>query len=164
MKLNKTLALAALVAGGILTTTVVVQAEDTSKPATPAAPATPTPPAAPAVGARPPGARGALNLDYLATQLALSDDQKAKAKPVFDEMRQKMGELRKDTSLEQTERRAKMKEIRDDTSTKLKAIFTPEQFEKWQKMAPATRRPPGTAGTPPAAKVPATPDAAKSPQ
>jgi Spy/CpxP family protein refolding chaperone len=160
MKLNKTLMIAALVAGNVLAATVAVRAQDST---TPAAPATPTAPATPAPGARPPGARGAMNFEFVATQLALSDEQKTKAKPVFDEMRQKMGDLRKDTTLEQTERRAKMKEIRDDTNTKLKEIFTPEQYAKWQKMAPGARRPGGANGAPPAA-APAAPAAPKPPQ
>ena len=137
--------MAALVAGSVFTAAVTVQAQDSTN----------TPPPT----ARPPGARGGfMNLDYVATQLALTDDQKTKAKPVFDDMRQKYTDLRKDTSLEQTERRAKMKEIRDEANTKLKDIFTPEQYEKWLKMAPGNRRPPGGAGGPPSA------GAAKPPQ
>ena len=158
MKLNKTLMIAALVAGSVFTAAVAVQAQDA---ATPPPPATPPPAARPPGG---PGARGAMNFDYVATQLALSDDQKPKAKPVFDEMRQKMTDLRKDTTMDQTERRAKMKEIRDDANTKLKDIFTAEQFDKWQKMAPGTRRPPGGAGAPPAATAPSAPAAPKPPQ
>jgi Spy/CpxP family protein refolding chaperone len=138
MKLNKTLMIAALVAGGMFAA-VAVQAQNSTN--------TPPPPGGP-------GARGRMNFENIATQLALTDDQKTKAKPVFEEMQQKMTDLRKDTSLEQTDRRAKMKEIRDNANTKLKEIFTPEQFEKWQKMAQGNRRPPGGAGAPP---PPATP-------
>ena len=92
-----------------------------------------------------------MNLDYVAAQLALTDDQKTKAKPVFDEMRQKIIDLRKDTSIEQTERAAKMKEIREAANTKLKDIFTSEQYDKWLKMARGNRRPPAGAGAPSAA-------------
>jgi len=162
MKLNKTLMIAALVAGTVLTAAVAVQAQPATPPATPAIPAAPAAPGTPGAlppGARPPGLRGGMNIDYVATQLALTDDQKTKAKPVFDEMRQKMTDLRKDTTLEQTERRAKMKEIRDDANTKLKDIFTPEQYEKWLKLAPVTRRPPSGAGAPPAAGAPQAPKA-----
>lgn len=140
MKLNKTLMIAALVAGGLFAAEVAVQAQDsTNKP----------PAGAPPQGG--PGARGRMNFDNIATQLALTDDQKTKAKPVFDEMQQKMADLRKDTTMEQTDRRAKMKEIRDNANTKLKDIFTPEQYDKWQKMAQGNRRPPGGAGAPPPA-------------
>jgi len=139
MKLNKTLMIAALVAGGMFAA-AAVQAQDSTN----------TPPA----GARPPGGPGArprMNFELIATQLALTDDQKTKAKPVFDEMQQKMTDMRKDTTLEQTDRRAKMKEIRDNATTKLKEIFTPEQFDKWQKLSQGPRRAPGGAGAPPPA-------------
>jgi len=112
----------ALVAGGVLAADVAVYAQD----------ATNTPPTQHA----PAPARGRMNFDAIATQLALTDGQKAKAKPVFEEMNQKMIDLRKDTTLERPDRAAKMKEIRDDASAKLKEILTPEQFQKWQNMGP----------------------------
>jgi periplasmic protein CpxP/Spy len=133
MKLNKTLMIAALIAGSMFAADMAVRAQDASN----------TPPA----GARPPGgpgARGRMNFDNIAKELALNDEQKTKAKPVFEEMQQKMTDLRKDTSLSQDDRRAKMKEIRDDSNKKLKDIFTTEQFDKWQKMN-QNRRPQGAA-------------------
>jgi hypothetical protein len=99
----------------------------------------------------------------IATQLALTDDQKAKAKPIFDEMSQKMADLRKDTTVQGQDRRAKAKEIRDDATTKLKDVLTPEQFAKWEKMAQGNRRPPGGPGAPPAATPPAAPPPATTP-
>src|SRR5580700_3120671 len=106
MKLNKTLMIAALIAGTVFATDYAVRAQDSTN----------TPPA----GARPPGGPGArggrMNFDNIATQLQLTDDQKEKAKPVFTDMQQKMQDLRGDTSLDATDRRAKMKEIRDDTT------------------------------------------------
>jgi Spy/CpxP family protein refolding chaperone len=137
MKLNKTLMIAALVAGSVFAADVAVRAQDaTNKPA---------------AGA-PPGARGRMNFDSIATQLALTDDQKPKVKPVIEEMQQKMADLRKDTSVAQEDRRAKMKEIRDAATAKLKDILTPEQLDKWTKMQqPGNRRPPGGAGGPPPA-------------
>jgi Spy/CpxP family protein refolding chaperone len=151
MKLNKTLMIAALVAGSVFAADMAVLAQDSSN----------TPPA----GARPPAGRGRMNFDSISTQLALTDDQKTKAKPVFDEMMTKMADLRKDTSMDATERRAKMKEIRDDATTKLKDILTPEQLDKWQKLNQGGRRPPGGAGTPPpAGGTPPPPPADKTQQ
>jgi Spy/CpxP family protein refolding chaperone len=140
MKLNKTLMMAALIAGSVFAADVAVRAQI----------ATNTPPA----GANRPGgpaARGRTNFDSIATRLALTDDQKTKAKPVFEELQQKRADLRKDTSLKPADRRAKVKEIRDAATAKLKDILTPEQLEKWQKMEQGNRRPPGGAGTPPPA-------------
>jgi len=146
MKLNKTLMIAALVAGSMFAADVAVRAQDaTNKPA---------------AGARPPGglrARGGMNFDGIATQLELSEDQKTKAKPVFDGMRQKMADLFKDHTLNQADRRAKIRQIRDEANAKLKEILTPEQYDKWMKMGPGNRRPPSAGAPPPAG-------GAKSPQ
>lgn len=128
MKMTKTLALAALLAGGLFAGNAL-QAQDSST-------------------APPARQRGrGLNIDNLAKQLDLSDAQKPKVKAVLDEMQKKMRELRLDTSLSREDRRAKMKEIRDASSTKLKDILTADQFAKWEKMRPAGRR--NGAGTPP---------------
>lgn len=139
MKLNQTLMIAALIAGSVFAADVAVRAQDSTNK--------------PAVGAPPggPGARGRANFDNIATQLALTDDQKTKAKPVFEEMQQKMRDARQDTTITNpTERRAKNKEIRDATTAKLKAILTPEQLVKWEKMGQGQRRPGGAGGPPPA--------------
>ena len=95
----------------------------------------------------PPLAR--MNFDAIAKRLALTDDQKTKAKPVFVEMMQKMRDLRQDSSLQPADRRAKVKEIRDAATVKLKDILTAEQLDKWQKMGPGNRRPPAGDAKPP---------------
>jgi Spy/CpxP family protein refolding chaperone len=133
MKLTKTLILAALCAGSLFAADTTLRAQDAT---------TNTPPAgAPAGG----GMRGrGLNFDQVSKQLELTDDQKPKVKAVLDDMQQKMRDLRNGadySSLSQDDRRAKMKAIRDDVTTKLKDILTPDQFAKWQKMAPGQRRP-----------------------
>jgi len=138
MKLNKTLMIAALVAGSVFAADVAVRAQD----ATTNKPAAGVPPGGP-------GARGRMNFDAIATQLALTDEQKTKAKPVFEEMQQKMREARQDTTItDPTERRAKNKEIRDAATAKLKDILTPEQLAKWEKLGQGQRRPQGGAGAP----------------
>ena len=157
MKANKTILIAVLAAGSLLVWSPALRAGDTNTP-----PSTP-PAGAPPAGQRPPGMRGALTLDQLAQQLNLTDDQKAKVKPILEARDQKMRELRGDTSLTREDRSAKMKALRDDMTTQMKAVLTPEQFDKWQKMPPAGRDrrngpPPGgnppPAGTPPPATAP----------
>ena len=150
MKMTKTFALAALMAGSLLAGTTL-QAQD--------APPHPTPPNAPGGPGGPggPGMRGRPNFDQIAKQLDLTDDQKPKVKAVLDEQQQKMNDLRKDTATAPEDKRAKAKEIRDSATAKLKEILTPEQFAKWQKMGPARQRPAGAGGPPPA-------DAPKPPQ
>jgi Spy/CpxP family protein refolding chaperone len=131
MKLTKTLAIAALMAGGLFAGSAL-QAQDNTN----------TPPA----GARPggPGMRARPNIEQITKDLGLSDDQKAKVKTLMEDQAKKVQELRADTSLSQEDRRAKMKEIRDDMVSKMKEILTADQFEKWQKMMP--RRPQGGPG------------------
>ena len=127
--------IAALVAGSVFAADVAVRAQDaTNKPAAGAPPGGP-------------GARGRMGFDAIATQLALTDEQRPKAKPVFDELQQKQAALRQDTSLSQEDRTAKRKEIRDAATAKLKDILTPEQLTKWEKMQQGQRRAPG--GPPP---------------
>ena len=153
MKPNQTLMIAALIAGGVCAASVAVRAQDTTTPPTAPAQATapaPATPAAPATApAHPPGAPVVRNrFEMIAQRLALSDDQKAKAKPVFEEVAQKQAAVRADTSLDPVAKRAKIKEIQADASNQIKEILTPEQFDKWQKMQPMRRpapRPPAAA-------------------
>ena len=136
--------IAALVAGNLLAWSPALRAADTNTP-----PATP-PAGAPPGGQRPPGMRGP-NLDQLAQQLNLTDDQKAKVKTILDGQMQKMRELRNDTSLSPEDRRPKMQSIREETMAQMKAALTPDQFDQWQKLTQRNRRPggPGGPGGPP---------------
>ena len=152
MKSTKTMFFAALAVGGLLALSMAVRAADTN-----------TPPSAPPVGQRPPGMRGGPTLDQLTQQLSLTDDQKAKVKIVLDARDQKLKDLRADTTLSPEDRRAQMQAIRQDVTAQLKAILTPEQFAKYQKMTPMGRGPrngpppggnPPPAGTPPPAAPP----------
>jgi Spy/CpxP family protein refolding chaperone len=119
MKMTKTLALAALVAGSLLAGTAL-QAQDAPKEK-------------PAMHGRP-------NADQIAKELNLTDDQKTKVKAVLDDQQTKMKALREDKSLSKEDRQTKSKEIREATQTKIKAILTPEQAEKWQKMQHGGRK------------------------
>lgn len=138
MKMNKSIWLAALVAGSLFAGASALQAQDTNS-ATPPASDAPKP-----IRARP-------GFDMIAKQLNLTDDQKPKVKPIIDDMMAKIRDVRTDQSLSPDDRRAKMKEIRDAAGTKLKEVLTPEQYDKWTKMGPRGGRPPGSTPRPPAA-------------
>ena len=130
--------LAGVMLGGIVGVGSSAQAHTTNAPAAPVAP-----------GARPTRDR----TDFIAQRLGLTDEQKQKVKPIFDEETQKMQEMRKDTTVKPEDRRAKYMALREETNTKLKAVLTPEQFEKYTKpFAGRTNAPgrimPGTPGTP----------------
>jgi Spy/CpxP family protein refolding chaperone len=137
MKLNKTLALTALMAGGLFAASTL-QAQD----------ATNTPPAGEHHGGPggPGGMRGRPNADMIAKELGLTDDQKAQVKAAIEDTQSKMKALRDDTSLSPEDKKAKFKEIRDANMAKMKEILTPEQFTKWQSHMPKGHGPGGPGG------------------
>lgn len=69
-------------------------------------------------------------LKQLQERLKLTDEQVGKIKPLMEEQRKAMAELR---NVPKEDRAAKLKEVNEGFAAKYKAILTPEQFEKWQK-------------------------------
>lgn len=129
MKATKTILIAALAMGAMLACSSPLRAQDAAN----------TPPA----GERPPGGlRGAQSIDRLTKMLNLTDAEKPQVQAALDEMSKKVGELRADTSLSKEDRRTKMKEIREAFRAKMKAILTPEQFAKFEKMGRHRKAPP----------------------
>lgn len=114
MKLTKTLTLAAIVAAGLLAGSTALQAQD-------------APPANRS------GMHGRPNIDQIAKDLNLTDDQKTQFKAAFKDQQTKMKALRSDTSVSKEDRKAKAREIREATQTKIKEILTPEQFKKFRE-------------------------------
>jgi Spy/CpxP family protein refolding chaperone len=137
MKLNKTITLVALVAGSLLAGTAL-QAQDAPKEKPPGQQGGP-------------GMRGRPNIDQIAKELNLTEDQKTSLKAAMEEQQAKMKALREDQNLSQEDRRAKAKEIREAHQAKIKEILTPEQLEKWQKRA-QQNRPPQAGGDKPGDK------------
>ena len=140
MKLNKTIAMVALVAGGLLAGGAL-QAQDAK---------TNKPPGMAGGPGGPGGMRQQVTPEKMAKDLGLSEEVTAKFKAVLEDSRKKMAALRTDDSVAQADKRAKGKEIRDAATAEIKKILTPEQYEKYLKMAPGPRNRPG-AGAPPAA-------------
>ncbi len=62
--------------------------------------------------------------------LNLTEEQKAKLRPIIMEENQQMEALRNDSSITQEQKIAKANQIRADASPKIKAILTPEQLQK----------------------------------
>ena len=60
-------------------------------------------------------------------ELNLTDDQKAKLEPIFDDAKTKTDAVRADTTLTADPTKAKLKEIAADLHTKVHAVLTPEQ-------------------------------------
>ena len=73
-------------------------------------------------------------LQKMATELQLTDDQKAKIKPILMEEAPKIKALKEDTSMPQMQKMMQMKQLADGVDAKLKPILTPEQYQKFQQM------------------------------
>jgi len=70
----------------------------------------------------------------MASELNLTPEQKTKVTALFEQESKKRQELRADTTLSREEKREKGRAMMAEQEKKLKAILTPEQTEKWQKM------------------------------
>lgn len=70
----------------------------------------------------------------MAQALSLSDEQKTKIKPVLEAQQAKMKEIRDDSALSDEQRRTKSRAVRTEFAGKVKAILTPEQQDKYEKM------------------------------
>jgi hypothetical protein len=66
--------------------------------------------------------------------LNLTEEQKAKLRPIIADENQQMDGVRNDTSLTQEQKIAKANQIRQEASPKIKAILTPEQLQKLAQM------------------------------
>lgn len=73
-------------------------------------------------------------LKQLAEELKLTDEQKEKLKPIFQEEMEKLKALREDTATPREAKFAKFREIQQANEAKIKPILTAEQVEKWEKL------------------------------
>lgn len=82
-------------------------------------------------------------LQHLTEALNLSSDQQSQIKPLLVEQQQKMQALFQDQSVAPEDRRAKAKSISEDTHSKIAAILTDEQKQKFEAMQQKMHRGPG---------------------
>ena len=73
-------------------------------------------------------------LNNLTKELNLTDDQKAKIKPILEDEQKQMQALRGDTSMSREDRRAKMMEIRNKSNDSIKAVLDKDQQKKYDEM------------------------------
>ena len=71
------------------------------------------------------------HLEWLSKELNLTDEQKAKVKPILDDQSKQMHATQEDTSLSQEQKRDKMKQIHQTTHSQINEILTPEQQKKF---------------------------------
>ncbi len=83
-------------------------------------------------------------LDRLSKDLNLTDDQKAKIKPILEKEADQRKALMEDQSTSREDRRAKFMELQQKTHEDIKAVLTPDQQKKLDEMRP--RRGPGGPG------------------
>ena len=96
--------------------------------------------------------------------LNLTDDQKAKLRPIIADENQQMEALRNDNSMSQAQKIDKANQIRAQASPKIKAILTPEQLQKLAQLQQDRTRqqqqesqqaaPPSNSQTPPSNSQP----------
>jgi periplasmic protein CpxP/Spy len=66
--------------------------------------------------------------------LNLTDDQKAKLRPIIADETQQMDAARNDASLTPDQKAEKINQIRQTASPKIRAVLTPEQLQKLAEM------------------------------
>ncbi len=79
------------------------------------------------------GPGGANSFERVAERLKLTDEQKTKLQPIYQEEISKLRDLRQDTALTAEQRRDKVRELREQYLAKMKPILTTEQFEELKK-------------------------------
>jgi Spy/CpxP family protein refolding chaperone len=126
MKTTRIGLMAMLLTGALLAAPALVRAQDTGKDARPR-------PNRPARGE---GLGAQQQLDRLAEELKLTEDQKKKVAEAQKARMEKLRQIREDSSLSQEQKREKFREAMQDFDKKMKEILTSEQYEKWQKMRP----------------------------
>ena len=67
-------------------------------------------------------------------QLSLNDDQQQKLKPILEDQRKQMQQLRNDSSLSQDEKFSKMRDLHEKASSEIKALLTQDQQKKFDEI------------------------------
>jgi len=76
----------------------------------------------------------AKRLDWMSKKLNLTEDQKTKLQPIFNDEFQQMKAVREDNSLTREQKRDKMKQIHETFHPQVMAVLTPDQQQKLEQM------------------------------
>ena len=74
------------------------------------------------------------HLQMLTEKLNLTDEQRAKLKPILKDQAQQLKAIHDDTSLSPEQKHAKMKAIHESLHEQINAVLTPEQQVKFKEM------------------------------
>ncbi len=102
--------------------------------AAPASASTLAPAATPAADQKAASKHRDKHLDILSKELGLTDDQKAKLAPIMEDSKTQMKTLRADTALSDEQRKAKRHEISDAARTRMRALLTADQQQKFDAL------------------------------
>jgi Spy/CpxP family protein refolding chaperone len=106
-------------------------------------------PKPPATGQRARRGGGQNQFQRIADQLKLTDEQKTKLQPIFQEEATKLRDVRQDTNLSAEQKRDKSREIRDQYNAKIKPVLTADQYDQFKKLRQGGGgRPPRGPGNP----------------
>lgn len=95
------------------------------------------------------GDAGRPQRDAWLKEVGASEEQAAKIREILKDQMDQQRALRQNTDLTPEQRRAKMGEVRTATTAKIKAVLTPDQFAKYEKLQEERRgRGPGGPGAP----------------
>ena len=82
----------------------------------------------------PAGEKAGHHRGELAEKLGLTDDQKAKLEPIFQKERADIKAIIDNTTLTKEQKHEQISAIREATAPQVKAILTPEQYQKWEAL------------------------------
>src|SRR5580704_3505803 len=83
---------------------------------------------------------------HMAKKLNLSDDQQAKLKPILEDQRKQMEQIRDDSALSREDRFSKMKSVHENSTAQIKALLNDDQQKKFDKMQAERREHMGDRG------------------
>jgi Spy/CpxP family protein refolding chaperone len=97
-------------------------------------------------GGKKSSSRADAELADLSTNLNLTDEQKAKIKPLLEDEHTKIHAAREAKTGSADDQKAKTKVIRDDANTQIRAVLTPEQQTKFDGISKKGHKKAGSQG------------------
>ena len=79
-------------------------------------------------------------LDHMTKALNLTGDQQTQLKPILENRRTQLQQLRQDTSTPRSDKFSKMKALDEESNSKVEAVLNPEQKTKYEAMVAKRRQ------------------------